>query len=91
MWPSLAGASGERPRAPTDCIYNLKLNLEHILEHIKKSGSKYNKTIQSSYEILIHYCSYLLGFPLNASLDQINTKYNKILRNIEGLKQDLAK
>src|SRR5581483_2876270 len=86
--PALEGTPGERPRNPKQCVQNMKLNSERLLEHIKKSGpgQRINKRVSEALEITVYYCSYLESIPLDASLEGINTKFDRLLRDVENLK-----
>jgi hypothetical protein len=86
-WPALEGAPGERPQNPKQCLKNMKLNSERLLTHMKQSGQGMNKKISEALEIVLTYSDYLLGIPLDASLEGINTKFERLLRDVENIQQ----
>jgi hypothetical protein len=88
-WPALEGAPGERPQNPKQCLKNMKLNSEWLLTHIKQSRQRMNKKISEALEIVLTYSDYLLGIPLNALLEGINTKFECLLCNIENIQQGI--
>jgi hypothetical protein len=88
-WPALEGTPREQPQNPKQCLKNMKLNSERLLTHMKQSGQRINKKISEALEIVLTYSDYLLGIPLNALLEGINTKFEHLLYNIENIQQGI--
>jgi hypothetical protein len=89
VWPALEGTPGEWPQNPKQCLKNIKLNSKQLLTHMKQSGQRINKKISEALEIMLTYSDYLLGIPLNALLEGINTKFKCLLHNIENIQQGI--
>jgi hypothetical protein len=86
-WPALEGAPRERLQNPKQCLQNMKLNSERLLTHMKQSGQRINKKISKVLEIMLTYSNYLLGIPLNALLEGINTKFERLLCDVDNIQQ----
>jgi hypothetical protein len=85
-WPALEGAPREQPQNPKQCLKNMKLNSERLLAHMKQSGQRMNKKISEALEIVLTYSDYLLGIPLNALLEGINTKFECLLCDVDNIR-----
>jgi hypothetical protein len=67
----------------------MKLNSERLLTHLKQSGQRVNKKISEALEIVLTYSDYLLEILLNASLEGINMKFERLLRDVDNIRQGI--
>jgi hypothetical protein len=67
----------------------MKLNSEQLLTHMKQSGQRMNKKISEALEIMLTYSDYLLGILLDTLLEGINTKFKRLLCDIENIQQGI--
>jgi hypothetical protein len=86
-WPALEGAPGATE--PKTLHTEHEAELRATSGPFKQSGQRVNKKISEALEIVLTYSDYLLEISLNASLEGINTKFERLLHDVDNIRQGI--
>ena len=90
-WPAPRAVADANPQNMKECLRAIKINSEAIIGYIDQYATKTNTHIPKTFKNIVNWCEFALEMPGDASIDEVNTKFNRILSRMENMHQDVSK
>jgi hypothetical protein len=90
-WPAPRAVADANPQNIKECLRAIKINSEAIIGYIDQYATKTNTHIPKTFKNIVNWCEFALEMPGDASIDEVNTKFNRILSRMENMHQDVSK
>jgi hypothetical protein len=90
-WPAPIAVSDTNPQNIKQCLRTIKLDSEAMIDYINSHAAKTDAHITRMFKNIASWSAAALEMPGDASVDEVNTKIDRLLSRMENLHQDVSK